>query len=94
MGMRNAQQTKGDTMRNNPVITSTNTVYYVRDRDTGGVYLTTRSRRCSNCETKYRWVKNKNDAATMSYDAAQKCRQRYGGVLVKATSVVVEEQIG
>lgn len=76
----------------NSKITSMQEVFLVRKQTTGTSYITERLNRTKG-DGKYRWVKNKNDAVTLSYDAAQKVRQRYGGNLVKITSIIVEESI-
>lgn len=66
--------------------------YLVRRQDTGTSYITERENR--NDEGKYRWVKDKNLAVHLSYDAAQKVRQRYGGRIVRVVNLVSEEVIG
>jgi uncharacterized protein (DUF2252 family) len=64
-----------------------NSQYYVYYRNTGGQYLTESA---GNTTGKYRWAKNKNSIALMSYDAAQKARKRYGGFLVRVDTVITE----
>lgn len=66
--------------------------FYIRTRTTGERYLT---ERLESANRKYRWCGNKCDAAILpTYDIAQKCRARYGGVIVKATFVSVERTVG
>ena len=66
--------------------------YLVTNRNTGGVYLTERKQRTIE-SGKYRWAKSKTNAVLMTYDAAQKARQRYGGSLVRVTTVITQEPV-
>ncbi len=66
--------------------------YLVTVRFSGEQYLTERKVRSTN-SGKYRWVKDKNQAVRLSYDAAQKARQRYGGQLVRVTTTIVQEAV-
>lgn len=63
--------------------------YIVRDRDTGGTYLSRRRSSTNANQPKYRWAKaNRCRAVRMqSYDAAQKARLRYGGEVVRCVKV-------
>lgn len=64
--------------------------YFVYNRDTGGEYLSSRTVRR---EGKYRWAKDKRSAALLSYNAAQKARQRYGGEIVRVDTVITESPV-
>ena len=66
--------------------------YLVTTRNSGGSYLTERQTRTAD-SGKYRWVKDKRQAAYLTYDAAQKARRRYGGSLVRVTTTVVQESV-
>jgi endo-beta-N-acetylglucosaminidase D len=77
---------------NNVRVTDAYEGYFVRKQTTGTCYLTEKDVRDVN--GKYRWVKDKTRVAYMSYDAAQKARQRYGGRVVRVTNVTTEETIG
>lgn len=66
--------------------------YLVTARESGGQYLTERKVRTADTG-KYRWIKDKNHAVRLSYDAAQKARQRYGGQLVRVTTVITQEPV-
>lgn len=66
--------------------------YLVTDRLSGGQYLTERKVRAVDTG-KYRWIKDKNRASLLSYDAAQKARQRYGGRLVRVVTTITQEPV-
>lgn len=73
---------------------NTTTSFYVRAAGTGGQYLTERVRRAQG-QGKYCWRKtSKNDATLMSYDAAQKAAQRYGGEVIRREVVVLDQPVG
>lgn len=74
------------------VTTSVETSYYVRAQiGSGAGYLVERKRRSPL--GKYYWNKNKSDVAYMTYNAAQKCAQRYGGVVVKRTVIASDRAL-
>jgi hypothetical protein len=80
-------------MRNtNARVTDVREGYIVRTRETGTAYIAERANRTE--EGKYRWVKDKSYACYLSYNAAQKVRQRYGGTIVRVTQTVTEQNIG
>lgn len=81
-------------MRNNqtPRVTDVREGYLVRTRKTGTAYISERTNRSE--EGKYRWVKDKKFATYLTYNAAQKVRQRYGGTIVRVTETVTEQNIG
>lgn len=64
--------------------------YFVYHRNSGGEYLTNRSRRK---DKKYRWVKNKRSVTLLSYDAAQKARLRYGGEIIRVDTIIREKSV-
>lgn len=68
--------------------------FIVRDRITGGEYLTTRRSRSNANQPAYRWTKARRSAAVRfaTYDAAQKAALRYGGNLVRCLKVVAGGQ--
>ncbi len=70
--------------------------FIVRDRITGGEYLTNRKSRSNANQPAYRWTKAYRNAAKRfhSYDAAQKAALRYGGTLVRCTKVAVQSSRG
>lgn len=72
------------------------TYYIVRDRITGGEYLTTRKSRSNANQPAYRWTKDGRFRSVRfnTYDAAQKAAQRYGGSLVRCTKVAVQSSKG
>jgi len=63
--------------------------FIVRDRTSGGAYLSPRRNRANANEPKYRWAKKARCSAIRlrTYDAAQKARQRYGGEIVRCVRV-------
>jgi hypothetical protein len=65
--------------------------FIVRDRTTGGAYLSRRRSSTNANQPKYRWAKaNRNRAVRMqSYDTAQKARSRYGGEVVRCIKVTL-----
>ena len=70
--------------------------FIVRDRISGGEYLTTRKSRSNANQPAYRWTKARRSLAVRfaTYDAAQKAAQRYGGNLVRCTKVAVQSSQG
>jgi hypothetical protein len=70
--------------------------FIVRDRISGGEYLTTRKSRSNANQPAYRWTKAYRNAAVRfcTYDAAQKAALRYGGSLIRCTKVVVQSSKG
>lgn len=72
------------------------TYYIVRDRITGGEYLTTRKSRSNANQPAYRWIKSRRSQANRfnTYDAAQKAAQRYGGSLVRCVKVALRSAQG
>ena len=70
--------------------------FIVRDRISGGEYLTTRRSRSNMNQPAYRWSKAYRNVAIRfaTYDAAQKAALRYGGDLVRCTKVVVATHDG
>ena len=70
-----------------------NTIEYfiVRDRTTGGGYLSYRKSRTAVNQPAYRWSKSGRSAAKrfLTYDAVQKAAHRYGGEIVRCTKVMV-----
>lgn len=77
---------------NNGRVTQTYEGYFIRKQTTGTCYLTEKQNRDAN--GKYRWVKNKDQLTYLTYDAAQKARQRYGGHIVRVMNVTSEQTIG
>lgn len=77
---------------NNPRVTDVREGFIVRKQGTGTAYIGERTNRTE--EGKYRWVKDKNFATYLTYNAAQKVRQRYGGTIVRVTQTVTEQSIG
>jgi len=70
--------------------------FIVRDRDSGGEYLTNRKSRSNANQPAYRWTKDRRSLAVRfaTYDAAQKAAQRYGGDLVRCTKVAIKSSKG
>ena len=66
--------------------------YFVTQRNTGTEYLTERTTRTAT-SGKYHWVKRKDAVALVTYNAAQKLRQRYGGKITCVTTTVQEESV-
>jgi hypothetical protein len=68
--------------------------FIVRNRITGGEYLTHRRSRTNMNQPAYRWTKARRSAAQRfaTYDAAQKASLRYGGDLVRCTKVKVDDK--
>ena len=58
------------------------TVFYLV-HDQSGRWLSEKEERSSNTGNKYFWTKNRQFAATLRYDQAQKAGVRYGGVVRK-----------
>lgn len=67
------------------------TYFIVRDRITGGEYLTIRKSRSNANQPAYRWTKEGRFRSFRfaTYDAVQKAAQRYGGEIVRCTKVAV-----
>ena len=65
--------------------------FIVRDRASGGAYLSLRRSSSNANQPKYRWAKGfRNQAIRMqSYDRAQKARLRYGGEVVRCVKVTL-----
>jgi hypothetical protein len=72
------------------MIVTASQYFIVRDRISGGEYLSTRKSRSNANQPAYRWSKTNRNAAKrfVSYDGAQKARQRYGGEIVRCIKVV------
>jgi len=72
------------------------TYFIVRDRISGGEYLTTRKSRSNANQPAYRWTKEGRYKSVRfaTYDAAQKAALRYGGNLVRCTKVAVQSSRG
>ena len=70
--------------------------FIVRDRITGGEYLTVRKSRSNANQPAYRWTKEYRGKSFRfaTYDAAQKAAQRYGGSLIRCTKVAVQSSKG
>ena len=62
-------------------MTNVKNEYYVYARDTGGCYICERVARVKT--GKYFWSKNKKNATPLTYDAARKVVNRYGGEVRK-----------
>jgi len=70
--------------------------FIVRDRISGGEYLTTRKSRSNANQPAYRWTKARRSLAVRfaTYDAVQKAAQRYGGEIVRCTKVAIHSSKG
>ena len=68
---------------------NTTTIFYVRNRTTGGQYLVNRASRTA--KGKYRWNTDKSEATLMTYDAAQKAALRYGGQVIRREILVIDQ---
>lgn len=68
-----------------------NEYFIVRNRDTGGAYLSRRRSSTNVNQPKYVWAKDKRCCAVrmQSYDTAQKARSRYGGEVVRCVKVTL-----